>query len=764
MPYDFTQLSPLDFENLVRDICNDAWAWDLRSFAPGPDRGVDLRCTFPDGTRVIVQCKHTPHAKKAKVVSLAVSEASRSDTPDMDRYLLATSAELTADALDAVRDALSPLPVPDDGVLARSRLNQLLSESVEKRHFKLWLTSSAVLDRVLHAAVFARADALREEMVEAVPRWVDVPAYERALGVLEREQVAILTGPPGVGKSTVAQMLLLSSANEGWQVVPVAGDLKDAWAMLRGDERQIFFYDDFLGSASFAETRGEETSDIVAFVNAVRRRGGDHKRVVLTTRTQVLAQAREAGNEAVDRLPMNVATCVVALAEMSRFARARVLFNHVYFGLSEDNERAALAFEPRLVRAVDHPNFSPRSVELVVQRNTRASELLDDLERTLNNPDELWRSSYKALPRLAQMVLLTLASLPGSRVTERTLRNHVRLDEPGEWDTALAQTEGTWIRIDGSGTEATVAFANPSCRDYVLAQLDSSAVATAMVRSARTVSQLAVLGALAGDVRERPGGLVFIRRALPQLHEAMIDPHNDLAAVLERCAAAELAAAAVEVAAGRVGEERGRFRFPRRTVHSDTADIIRDVLRLAVTYGLSIGRFQLALAAFTDIVRADATTDVSLPVQVVVPCLPWIDRLAVTPDAQPWRVAAVTVAELMVADASTLDDLERLVDIPCSFREHIDVSNVHDVIAAVERDLFADALDDGHAEHDIEQLERAADAFEYGLDVQDLRQRAEALPPWVPSDSHVRVLSTPDDDSGVGAEDDTLRALFARLG
>jgi hypothetical protein len=42
MPYDFTTLSPDDFEHLVADLLSRSWGARLESFKPGKDSGIDL--------------------------------------------------------------------------------------------------------------------------------------------------------------------------------------------------------------------------------------------------------------------------------------------------------------------------------------------------------------------------------------------------------------------------------------------------------------------------------------------------------------------------------------------------------------------------------------------------------------------------------------------------------------------------------------------------------------------------------------------------
>jgi hypothetical protein len=56
--YDFSTLSPYDFELLCQDLFSKSLKKRFESFAPGRDRGVDLRCFITKSKQIMVQCKH----------------------------------------------------------------------------------------------------------------------------------------------------------------------------------------------------------------------------------------------------------------------------------------------------------------------------------------------------------------------------------------------------------------------------------------------------------------------------------------------------------------------------------------------------------------------------------------------------------------------------------------------------------------------------------------------------------------------------------
>jgi hypothetical protein len=82
MPYDFTILSPDDFEELASDLLSRDWGVRLESFKPGKDKGIDLRNarTFAGSGVTVVQCKrYAPH-KFAELL-----RAVRSEKPKVDK-------------------------------------------------------------------------------------------------------------------------------------------------------------------------------------------------------------------------------------------------------------------------------------------------------------------------------------------------------------------------------------------------------------------------------------------------------------------------------------------------------------------------------------------------------------------------------------------------------------------------------------------------------------------------------------------------------
>lgn len=566
--YDFTTLSPQDFEHFVRDLLNAEHGWRLKAFASGPDGGVDLRCGSGKD-KIVVQCKHYARSTPAQLKKSLVADKPKMAKEKPGRYLIATSRELSRTQHDTVAAAISPpLATPDD-LLHQSDLNAVLGRrpEVERKHFKLWLASTEVLAAIVHSGIWARSEALLEDVQSRVRLYVSHDGYQRAEAILKKRRVVVIAGSPGVGKSMLAEMLLLTHWKEGWQVVQVGADIEEAWEAWTPDGRQVFLYDDFLGQTNAGERLAKNEDERIArFAHIVSLR--TDKRFVLTTRTQVLKQASET-REPLRRAGFDIRTCVVSLADYDRLSRARIVFNHLYFSGLPRTVVREYAAGGAFWTAIDHRNFSPRIVEQVVRRpHTTASGLAAELKQALDRPVELWGPSFEhGLSDLARGLLFTLVTFPPDGVVRTELLAACALRAPSlPTNQAFRALEGTWIRLAGSGANMAVAFADPSCRDFVLAHLDDNPdEAPRLVLGTCTADQAVLLLRYASStvprgskaVPQRPG----LRAAVAGSAEAVVEHLDRLYAraveeaddyrPLERLLAAVLSAGRLLGAPGR---------------------------------------------------------------------------------------------------------------------------------------------------------------------------------------------------------------------
>jgi hypothetical protein len=280
MSYNFANLSPADFEDLVRDLVGRELKIRFEGFSAGPDGGIDGRHAF--GTKsCILQAKHYVGSTLAalkyamKRERLAIDKLRRKPK----RYILATSRSITPNNKSALADIIGPVLKHESDILGPIELNALLRKfpDVEKANIKLWLSGTAVLERVIRSAAHAFTAMSRAEIEAKVKVYAQNPSFKEARDRLEDNHVVIISGPPGVGKTTLAEMLAYAYIGEEWEFVAIRS-LDDGLAAIVDAKKQIFFFDDFLGKVALdARALANRDSDPASFC---REMGGFGPRIV----------------------------------------------------------------------------------------------------------------------------------------------------------------------------------------------------------------------------------------------------------------------------------------------------------------------------------------------------------------------------------------------------------------------------------------------------------------------------------------------------
>jgi hypothetical protein len=768
--YDFRSLSPIDFESLVRDLLNAELGVLFSSFGVGPDGGVDLRGVL-GGSTIVGQCKHYPGASKAELLRAARIEAGRTKLPAMDSYVFIVSTAISPGVDEELLLALDPLPVNAESVWHAGKLNAALvrHKRVEQAHVKLWLSSAAVLDQIVAASQWQRSEQLLQTVAGRVRLHVHTAAYYEAFRLLEKEHVVMLSGAPGVGKSTMAEMLLLTLWSDGWTVVNIASDVDEAWRQLRANgEKVVFYYDDFLGQTSTSELQKNEGAGIADLIERVRRHGSSQL-LILTTREQVLNYAVHGEDDRLRRLGHERSKFQIELSKVSRLDRAKMLFNHLYFGFSESSDlKAELSTDERFIEVIDHVGFNPRVLEAVALKQHHQS--VDDFYATLfdalDHPNSIWAGSFAQLSKTAVSILFQLSMSPQTSVPIEEVRRSVSVDDPREWIDALKVMEGTWIRLSPDrGTAVDVQLFDPSRRDYLLDLLDQPSHFDAAMKRISTIEQLNYLSRLAGlipnaaEMRKRGSSNSLLNNARRRMSD-----FDGTAAALVR---AQLEGAATpESANSSSGAEWNSSRARPRTATR------RKIIETKVT-------------ALTELARFCFGTDFSSPQSLLLleesvsdteedfaaynmarPLFKLAAELAFAPEAPDWAIEnAIEIAGKAFEVVSDTEDLRYFGGLPQWFRDGPFLARGTELLTeALENEVrgIRQQNDKDTMESWLDEVESLAGEHYVYLDVDDLRQEIEEMEGSSRSPDRVSVPARPGAVEGL-VEDDELKTLFRQL-
>ncbi len=481
MEYDFKSLSDYDFEQLVCDLLSVQQGRQVESFRQGRDQGVDLRYTTVNGGKAVVQCKHYVKTPFSGLCAAMKREYEKIQRLCPDRYLLVTSQFLTPTEKDRLFDILRPFCKSTEDILGGNEVNSLLHQypEVERAHYKLWLTSSAVLEKILHSDIYQQSIMLREEIQSKLRLYVQSKtAYEKAHETLKKFNCCIISGIPGIGKTTLAEILSIYYLDQGYQIIKVRSDIQEASKVYRPDQKQVFIYDDFLGSTGLEiKENKNEGRDLLTFLNSISRKKG--KKFILTTREYILNQACR-NSEDFARADFDYKKCVISLEDYTRSDRARILYNHLFVYQVSEEDVQDLLMDGRVIQIIDHPNYNPRIIETVINLWNRTKGSQEDgfyrfFSDTLDHPHQLWEHAFcrKISPAARDLLLLfcpaqrtvSLSDLKRRYGDYHQYKSHMQ-NQPmymTDFNDALRETEGTFVKLDNS----YVLYHNPSVRDFI---------------------------------------------------------------------------------------------------------------------------------------------------------------------------------------------------------------------------------------------------------------------------------------------------------
>jgi adenylate kinase family enzyme len=482
--YDFRALNDKEFEALVSDLVSHEFGFRFERFKPGRDGGIDARA-FLDGGIAIVQCKHWARTSVAQLIrSLQADELKKVKKLAPKRYVLATSLELSASDKKKIHRIFDPYMQTEADVLGYEDLNDLLGrhKAVEQSHYKLWLHSTTIIETILNAPIIGRSNAFLAETLEESVRYVETDSHRRAKAKLEVDGVVLITGEPGIGKTTLAKQLCLSYVGEKYTLRVISGSLSEAEASFAPEERVIFFMDDFLGRNYLEALEKNEDSAITGFIRRVTK--DRTKRFILTSRSTVLNQAKRLSDlfniRKIDKNEFEI-----RIESLSRWDKARILYSHFWHSDLEVEYLDEIVENRNYVELIEHRNFNPRLIEFIfdAQRleGVPPSDFWNHVLTSIQNPEAIWNHVFEQQLDDCTRAALLLVAFSGRAVGEEHLRHSYKrylclgAKDAGSVSTdfkrAMSAAVGSVLnRIVAKSVEPKYNLFNPSIGDFLVSR------------------------------------------------------------------------------------------------------------------------------------------------------------------------------------------------------------------------------------------------------------------------------------------------------
>lgn len=432
--YDFSTLNDKEFENLSIDLISKDKDKRFERFKAGKDGGIDGRFYDDDGSQEIVQCKHylktgfSGLIAKLKKKDKGINEIDKVKKLSPSKYIFVTSLPLSAENKKTIKGLFDPYIKNDSDIYGQEDLNQILGNhpDIEKRHYKLWLSSTVVLDRIMNNAIESRSEFLLEEIKEKSKYYAVTENHQKAIDKLEESHIIIIAGEPGIGKTTLAEHLALWYVEKDFKFYNIENPINEAERICKMDEKQIFYFDDFLGANYLNAIEDKKDSQIVKFMDRIKK--DKTKRFILTSRTNIFNQGLALSDTFRSKNIENE-EFIIKIESLKDIDKAHILYNHIWHSDLDEEFIDEIYVEKRYKEIIKHKNFNPRLIEFITDikkiqlGQIEAKNYWNYIVEKLDNPQDVWQKAFDKDSDEFNRIIVMLTVFNGNKIKEDKLRD-----------------------------------------------------------------------------------------------------------------------------------------------------------------------------------------------------------------------------------------------------------------------------------------------------------------------------------------------------
>ena len=425
--YDFSNLNPSEFETLANDLLSNLYKLHIERFKQGKDQGIDGRFFCIKGKEVtIIQSKHYIASGFTKLLSDLINiELDKVKKISPNAYIVVTSVPLSPQNKEKIKEAMTPYVTSSKYIFGKEDVNALLRmfPSVERAHYKLWISSSEVLMRFLNAKIYNVSQNVIADAYENSAHYVVTNSHLQAKTKIEKSNVLVITGAPGVGKTTLAEQLCLEYIADGYDFFAITKDIDEGFEVLSSCSKQLFYFDDFLGKNFIETLRFNEDSRIMRFANIVTK--SNAKKFILTSRTNILDQGYRVGPSFNDKKIKNK-EYIIDISNYDSTDKAKILYSFLWKSDIEKEFLELIINNKEYLKIINHRNYNPRLLEFITSNDNVSSvssgSYLQFINESLSNPREIWKDSYNFQLCHSSRAIVDLIVFGNGYISDESLR------------------------------------------------------------------------------------------------------------------------------------------------------------------------------------------------------------------------------------------------------------------------------------------------------------------------------------------------------
>lgn len=549
---DFSIISPKEFENLCSDILSHCLKKDVRTFKEGADGGIDI--AFRNKHCFIMgQCKRYTILSYRRLMKDLEKEATKVKSNKPSEYYVFTSMSLNPSQIKSIYDLFAPFMNDINAIFDKEKIESFLnaqeSAYIKRKNLKLWIDSYNTLSEILKPDLSIHVDELMRNIESHKKLYIQTNIFFDARKALQDKRIILVTGKPGVGKSTLCEMVLMDFVlnNSGSRVI--YSSLSDYNQLLSNLDKlskikEIIYIDDFLGQSCVA-LASDKIKSIKLLLSYVSNH--DNVYLIINSRTSVVKEAKHIDDDISDRFD-DLVNIDIQAKDYTKIEKAQILYSHIVTSDLDDERIDILLGNKKYLKIIEHKNYNPRLIQYMVNKRmygANPARYLDYIEYLMEHPEKVWEKEYSLMIYPEDRLLMeTLYTLSDYHVEEKVLEkafnaqkgnpdfSSIDLSKANLFNSSKARLIGSFLNVLSfiNKEESSIEVADPSVNDFLKVEFAN--------KSKDQIDNLAKRAICVDQLMRLYGDDFYDERLIRHIdcnfleHAIVVNPHNYYKAVL----------------------------------------------------------------------------------------------------------------------------------------------------------------------------------------------------------------------------------------
>lgn len=485
MKYNYSNIEDMEFETLSKDLLKRYTGFEFSIFPKGRDNGIDGRYE-KENEKIIFQSKHyLKTGFEGLFRSLEKNELKKVKELNPTRYILITTLDLTPNQVDRIFELFKPYIKNKVDIVGQKKIDEILEDNKDilLKYPNLWF-DYGLLKEIFGERIASHYSEKIEELKEKYEVFVWCNQYNKIFEKLEKENMLIIAGAPGVGKSTLASILCLKYLFKEYEVYDGSLEkLEEIFEIIKKsvaeNKKTIIFLDDFLGHHILDYFNGNNSDNsLIKILKKIKK--NPNIKLIATSRTSILNEANEKSEKFKElNLDSEKRKKIIKIEGYSTKEKALILYKHLKRSKLKKEFLREIIENKTYIKIIHHQNYSPRLIEYITNEEYEdniGEKYSEYILENLDKPIRLWEKPFENLNNDLKILFILVCSFR-REVSKESLEDAYYgaiddlEDKISSFKKNLKILEGSFFKIENKEGKIYIDVINPSLRDFFVVRL-----------------------------------------------------------------------------------------------------------------------------------------------------------------------------------------------------------------------------------------------------------------------------------------------------